>query len=47
MGELQEGVEDNKEEYNELYNGIWYYLDFPKKGQYEWIPENIMEDIFS
>ena len=45
-----EGYEGD-EEYKKVYEGIWYYLEFPKdenqeKDHFEWIPEVVMEDVF-
>ena len=40
-----EGVEDNEEKYNELYEGIWYYLEFPGEEHYEWIPECVIKEV--
>ena len=41
-----EGFEDDKKEYEKLYNDKWYCLKFPQKNHYEWIPEIIMKDVF-
>ena len=41
-----EGFEDDKMEYDKLYNDIWYCLDFPEENRYEWIPEVVMKDVF-
>ena len=41
-----EGLENDEEEYKNLYNDIWYYLDFPEEGQYEWIPKCIVKEVF-
>ena len=42
---------EGDEEYKKVYEGIWYYLEFPKdenqeKDHFEWIPEVVMEDVF-
>ena len=41
-----EGFEDDKEEYDELYNDTWYCLEFPEENRYEWIPEVVMIEVF-
>ncbi len=43
-----EEYEDNKEEYDKLYNSLWYYVEFPDSNEdrFEWIPEVIMETVF-
>ena len=34
------------EEYKKVYEGIWYYLEFPEEDHFEWIPEVVMEEVF-
>ena len=42
-----EGFEEDKKIFNELYEGIWYYLKFPSdNNKFEWIPQEVMEDAF-
>lgn len=41
-----EGFKDGKEEYDKLFNGSWYYLEFPEGDHYEWVPEGVMEEAF-
>ena len=40
-----EGYEED-EVYKSTYEGIWYYLEFPKENHFEWIPEVVMKDVF-
>ena len=41
-----EGYEDDPDYYKQLYNGLWYYLEFPDRARFEWIPEVVMKDVF-
>ena len=34
------------EEYKKVYEGMWYYLEFPKEDYFEWIPEVLMKEAF-
>ena len=40
-----EGYEGD-EDYKKVYEGLWYYLEFPEEDHFEWIPEVVMEDVF-
>ena len=40
-----EGFEDDKKEYDKLYNETWYCLEFPERKHFEWIPKEVMEDV--
>lgn len=41
-----EGFEDDKDEYDKLYNDTWYCLDFPEEVHFEWIPGVVMKEAF-
>ena len=41
-----EGFEEDEKEYQKLYDGIWYYLEFPEGDKHEWIPVSILKDAF-
>jgi len=41
-----EGFENDKEEYDKLYNSNWYCLKFSEKDHYEWVPEIVMKEAF-
>jgi len=41
-----EGFEDDKEEYDKLYNDTWYCLEFPEENKCEWIPEVVVKEVF-
>lgn len=42
-----DGFEDDKKIYKEIYEGVWYYLKFPlSDDHFEWIPKEVMEDVF-
>ena len=40
-----EGYE-GEEDYKKIYEGLWFYLEFPEEDHFEWIPEVVMEDVF-
>ncbi|MFW6270041.1 MAG: hypothetical protein ACOC4G_08165 [Bacillota bacterium] len=37
----------DKKDYERRYDGVWYYIKFPEKDHYEWIPENVAEEVFN